>query len=176
MRPAEEVFTRAKPTLTEAEMLKADPLRNFDASSLVTTTASLPAPPSARKPPRPVKASTSNFVKPTWECPTDGPRIKGSSGKTELRRFDWDAVFRNGSEWSFEEVRAKARGLHGKEWKGDIKNWELQWHSAGCVLLPFANDSELTGSVDAQSSREEGQDAIANGQYEACRRRHYGDV
>jgi hypothetical protein len=52
--------------------------------------------------------------------------------------FDWKAVMKDGDEWSFEEVRARARGLYHKEWK-DVKDWELNWHYPGCEWLAFGD-------------------------------------
>ena len=72
-----------------------------------------------------------------WECPTDGAEIKDAKGKTERRMFAWDAVFRGQEEWSFEEIRAKERGMFGKEWRGDIKSWERAWHEPGCECSPM---------------------------------------
>ena len=69
-----------------------------------------------------------------WECPTDGPEVKDAKGKTERRMFAWDAVFKGGEEWSFEEVRARQRGVLRKEYRGDVKGWETQWHEPGCKL------------------------------------------
>ncbi|WVR09655.1 hypothetical protein IAU60_006729 [Kwoniella sp. DSM 27419] len=129
VRAADEVFSRAKQPPSEAELLKSDPLRHYDTSALSTTIPSLPAPPSARKPPKPTKAAP--FVMQPWECPKDGQEIVGTGGKVERRMFDWDSVFKNGDEWSFEEVRARQRGLLGKEWKGEIKAWERSWHAPG---------------------------------------------
>lgn len=117
--------------MTEAELLKTDPLRHYDTSSVSTTVPSIPAPPSARKPPRPTKASSS-FTPTPWSCPNDGPVVKDARGKTEKRMFDWNGVFKGGEEWSFEEVRARGRGLLGKEWKGEVKEWETRWHMPGC--------------------------------------------
>ncbi|WWC91964.1 uncharacterized protein L201_006917 [Kwoniella dendrophila CBS 6074] len=130
IRAAEEVFVRQRQPPTEAELLKSDPLRHYDTSDLPTTIPSLPAPPSARKPPKPTKSS-SHFVPKPWECPRDGPEIKSATGKTERRMFDWNAVFKNNDEWSLEEVRARQRGLLGKEWKGEVKDWERAWHQPG---------------------------------------------
>jgi checkpoint serine/threonine-protein kinase len=50
----------------------------------------------------------------------------------EKRMMNWDAVFKNGDEWSFEEIRARERGLLGKAWRGDVKEWESTWHLPGC--------------------------------------------
>jgi checkpoint serine/threonine-protein kinase len=50
----------------------------------------------------------------------------------EKRMMNWDAVFKNGDEWSFEEVRARERGLLGKAWREDVKEWESAWHLPGC--------------------------------------------
>jgi checkpoint serine/threonine-protein kinase len=66
-----------------------------------------------------------------WECPTDGPMVRTATGKVEVRKFDWDNVYKGGEEWSFEEVRARTRGLMGKEWRGNVKGWERAWHKPG---------------------------------------------
>ncbi|WVQ94967.1 hypothetical protein IAU59_002058 [Kwoniella sp. CBS 9459] len=129
VRAAEEVFTRIQQPPTEAELLKSDPLRHYDTSGLSTVIPSLPGPPPARKAPKPTKAS--HFVMKPWECPKEGPEVKGSNGKIERRVFDWDSVYKGGDEWSFEEIRARQRGLLGKEWRGDVKDWERAWHAPG---------------------------------------------
>ncbi|OCF61498.1 BUB protein kinase [Kwoniella mangroviensis CBS 10435] len=132
IRSADEVFVRQKQPPTEAELLKSDPLRHYDTSELSTALPSLPAPPSARKPPKPAKASSSSrFVMQAWECPRDGPDTRNAAGKVERRMFDWNAVYKNGDEWSFEEIRARQRGLLGREWKGEVKEWERSWHNPG---------------------------------------------
>ncbi|KAK4686311.1 checkpoint serine/threonine-protein kinase, partial [Tremellales sp. Uapishka_1] len=128
VRAAEDVFSRSKQPLTEAELLKSDPLRHYDTSSVSTSLPSLPAAPVTRKPHKPHK---SHFVMQPWECPTDGPEVKGNGGKVERRMFDWSAVYKGGEEWSFEEVRARQRGLLGKEWRGQIQDWEGTWHMPG---------------------------------------------
>jgi len=112
-------------------MLRHDPLRFFDTSTVPAGIPSLPAPPAARKVPKPSKPSqTISAIK--WECPTDGPEVKDAKGKVQRRMFDWNAVFKGGEEWSFEEIRARQRGLLGKEWRGEVKDWERTWHAAGC--------------------------------------------
>nr|XP_018261155.1 BUB protein kinase [Kwoniella dejecticola CBS 10117]OBR83313.1 BUB protein kinase [Kwoniella dejecticola CBS 10117] len=133
IRSADEVFVRQRQPPTEAELLKSDPLRHYDTSELSTAIPSLPAPPSARKPPRPATASKagSGFVMQPWECPRDGPEIRSAAGKLEKRMFDWNSVFKNGDEWSFEEVRARQRGILGKDWRGEVADWERQWHAPG---------------------------------------------
>ncbi|OCF44535.1 BUB protein kinase [Kwoniella heveanensis CBS 569] len=129
VRAADEVFTRIRQPPTEAELLKTNPLRHYDISELSTAIPSIPAPPSVRKPPRPAK--TSHFVMQPWVCPKEGSEVKSSSGKIERRIFDWDHVYKGDDEWSFEEVRARERGLMGKEWRGEIKDWERAWHVPG---------------------------------------------
>nr|KIR49111.1 BUB protein kinase [Cryptococcus bacillisporus CA1280] len=145
-----EVFSRHKQPPTEAELLKFDPLRHYDTTNLFTDIPSLPAPLSARKPPKPSK-STSSQPAPTkpssstnavrhvmqpWTCPTDGPLITLGNGKKEKRMFNWDLVYKDGEEWSFEEIRAKQRGLYGKEWRGEVQDWERQWHKPGSSSPP----------------------------------------
>ena len=66
-----------------------------------------------------------------WECPTDGPEVKGTGGKIERRMFDWNEVYKGGEEWSFEEIRTRKRGLLGKDW-GELQAWEIEWHKPGC--------------------------------------------
>jgi checkpoint serine/threonine-protein kinase len=73
-----------------------------------------------------------------WECPTDGPEVNGNGGKIERKMMDWNNVYKNGEEWSFEEVRARQRGLLGKEWRGDLKQWESGWHKPGCKCGYYA--------------------------------------
>jgi len=131
---------------SEAEQLKADPLRNFDTSSLSNNLPALPPPPSVRKAPRP----KSHYVMQPWECPKDGPEVKDAKGKVQRRMFDWNATFKNNEEWSFEEVRARQRGLLGKEWRGEVKEWERQWHVPGCEYPMPGMISEPNNSFYAQ--------------------------
>jgi checkpoint serine/threonine-protein kinase len=132
VRSAEEVFTKIRaPALSEADQLKHDPLRNFDTSQMTAALPTLPDAPLARKAPRP-KPQVKGFVIEPWTCPTDGPEVKDPKGKTQKRMFAWDKVFKGGEEWSFEEVRARERGLFGKEWRGEVQAWEREWHAPGC--------------------------------------------
>ncbi|CAK9780273.1 hypothetical protein CC85DRAFT_201541 [Cutaneotrichosporon oleaginosum] len=134
---------RAKAPPSEAEMLRLDPLRNFDVgaiSTLPTVPETRPtalvapaAPTSARKPSKDKKREKRHkFVMEPWTCPTGGAEIVDAKGKRERRMFDWDAVFRGGEEWSFEEVRARQRGLLGKEYK-PVTAWERAWHAGGAT-------------------------------------------
>lgn len=134
VRKADEVFTRVRQRSNETDMLRSNPLQNFDTSAMsssLPTIPSLPAPPVARKVSRP-KSSSSHFVMLPWECPVDGPEVKDAKGKIQRRMFDWSQVFKNQEEWSFEEVRARQRGLLGKEWRGAVQDWERGWHRPGC--------------------------------------------
>jgi checkpoint serine/threonine-protein kinase len=121
--------------MTDAELLRLDPLRHYDTTGVATaafpTTASLPPPPQPRKKPPKVTKQSTAFVKEPWEVPAGGREVQSSSGKTERRMFDWDEVYRNGDEWSFEEVRARKMGLLGKTWRGDVADWEREWHRPG---------------------------------------------
>lgn len=122
---------RPKAPPTEAELLRADPLKNFDTSDVPSTVPqlpTLPAPPSARKPPA-KKHKRDYVVGHAWECPTEGAETL-VNGKKQRRMFDWDATFRGGEEWSFQEVRARKMGLLGKDWK-ELKEWESGWHKPG---------------------------------------------
>lgn len=85
-----------------------------------------------------------------WECPKDGPEVKDAKGKVQRRMFDWNATFKNNEEWSFEEVRARQRGLLGKEWRGEVKEWERQWHVPGCEYPMPGMISEPNNSFYAQ--------------------------
>lgn len=145
---------RAKAPPNEAEMLRFDPLRNFDVGPI---NPNLPVPPptvapaaptSARKPqPKSREArekergerkdkekrrERSKYVMEPWTCPTDGPEVRDAKGKLERRMFDWDAVFKGGEEYSFEEVRARQRGLLGKQYK-PVADWEREWHAGGAT-------------------------------------------
>ncbi|ORX40462.1 hypothetical protein BD324DRAFT_574984 [Kockovaella imperatae] len=130
VRSADEVFSRQRASQSEAEMLKANPLRFHDTSAVSTAIPSLPAPPSACKAPR-ARVESSTFVMMPWKRPSDGPEIKDAKGKTERRMFPWDAVYKGGEEWCFEEVRARQRGILGKEYRKDVQEWEMQWHEPG---------------------------------------------
>lgn len=139
VRPAENVFSRARQPPTEAELIKSDPLRYYNLTSAPSTdlpAPSMPPPPSARKAPRPKASGSSGFRPTQWELPTDGKETKDSKGRIKERRmFDWDQVYKHDEEWSFEEVRARQRGLLGKEWRGEVQAWERAWHAPGCENL-----------------------------------------
>lgn len=122
--------------MTEAELLRADPLRHYDTSDISNEIPTIPAPAPSRKPSHKPRSKDKAFVPTQWELPTDGPLIKDAKGKSERRMFNWDAVYKNGEEWSFEEVRARERGLLGKQWRGDVQDWERGWHVAGCEHIP----------------------------------------
>ena len=136
VKPAEEHLLRIRAPQSEAELLKHDPLRNFDLSGMkAVEPPTLPPPPQVkevktRKSSKAVARPAEELGRP-WTVPTDGPEIKDPKGKTQRRMFDWDAVYKNAEEWSFEEIRARQRGLLGKEWKGEVQDWERQWHSPG---------------------------------------------
>lgn len=69
----------------------------------------------------------------TWAVPSDGPELKDSKGRVKERRmFDWEQVYKHEDEWSFAEIRARQRGLLGKSWRGEVKEWETTWHAPGC--------------------------------------------
>ena len=104
--------------------------------------------------------------------------IKDSKGKMEKRMLDWDAVFKNGQEWSFEEVRARERGLLGKEWRGAVKDWETSWHLPGCESGRkfLSSEGMLTTSVHAQSFTQGQKDAVTDCQYQARKPRRHGHV
>ncbi|WVQ78936.1 hypothetical protein IAT38_001028 [Cryptococcus sp. DSM 104549] len=150
-----DVFSRHRQPPTEAEMLKSNPLRHYDTSGLSTAVPSLPAPPSARKPLRSTKtpaaapappsvpapttsapAQTGRYIMQPWAPPTDGPEVKLANGKVERRMFKWDAVYKDGEEWSEREIRAKKMGLWGKEWRGKVQAWEREWHKPGSTTPP----------------------------------------
>ena len=75
--------------------------------------------------------TSSHFVMQPWACPADGQEIVDAKGKIERRMFPWDAVFKSDEEWSFEELRARQRGILGKEYRKDVQEWERAWHEPG---------------------------------------------
>lgn len=94
----------------------------------------------------------------------------------ERRMFDWDSVYKGGEEWSFEEVRARQRGLMGKEWRNEVKEWEILWHVPGCECALHDRQSDLTtASFHTKESKDKGY-AISHGQYEARERGGSSDV
>lgn len=177
VRPAsEEVFSRIRTIpMSEAEMLKYDPLRNFDTSQVSSSVPSLPVAPVSRRAPRPKSSHKSAFE--PWVCPSDGPEVLNEKGKTQKRMFVWDKVFKNGEEWSFEEVRARERGLLGREWKGEVKDWERSWHAPGCESSLLLDPRPcLIFSVDAKERGQGEEAAIAYCQHEASQRGSCHDV
>lgn len=122
---------RAKAPLSEAEQLRDDPLKNYDTSNVSKSVPTLPPPPSVRKPAPKKKREPAHVMQP-WVCPTGGPERPTAKGKIERCMFDWDATFKGGEEWSFQEVRAKEMGLFGREWK-PLKAWEKGWHKPGAT-------------------------------------------
>lgn len=75
------------------------------------------------------------------------------NGKKEKRMFNWDLVYKDGEEWSFEEIRAKQRGLYGKEWRGEVQEWESQWHKPGCesLLCDLSVSNSITSFFASQA-------------------------
>lgn len=126
------LLIRAKAPLSEAELLRDDPLKNYDTSSIPNAVPSLPPPPTSARKPAPKKRREPAHVMQPWVCPTGGPERPTAKGKIERCMFDWDATFKGGEEWSFQEVRAKKLGLFGREWK-PLKNWEKGWHKPGAT-------------------------------------------
>ncbi|CED82687.1 protein kinase [Phaffia rhodozyma] len=122
--------------LPEWKALSRDPLRNMrstpaPSSSRYAVGPSAPAPapvpapvsipstmPSTTQSRKPslktvVGSSTgylSRFTK--WEVP-DRTAPLNKAGKPESRKFCWDEVYRDGKEWTFEEIRARRMGLLG---------------------------------------------------------------
>lgn len=134
---------RAKAPLSEAEQLRDDPLKNYDTSNVSKSVPTLPPPPpSARKPTHKKKREPAHVMEP-WVCPTGGPERPTAKGKMERVMFDWDATFKGGEEWSFQEVRAKKLGLFGKEWK-PLKDWEKGWHKPGATT-PVKEEPKKAG-------------------------------
>lgn len=129
--PATDVI-RASGPASEAELLRNDPLRHYDTTAAaVPPPATLPSlPASVRKPAPKKRVPSGKHVMLPWDCPTGGPETKLPNGKTERRMFDWDATFKGGEEWSFQEVRARKLGLLGQDWK-PLKEWERSWHAPG---------------------------------------------
>lgn len=123
---------RAKAPLSEAEQLRDDPLKNYDTSNVSKSVPTLPPPPPSARKPAPKKKREPAHVMQPWVCPTGGPERPTAKGKIERCMFDWDATFKGGEEWSFQEVRAKKLGLFGREWK-PLKDWEKGWHKPGAM-------------------------------------------
>lgn len=140
VRPAastEEVFGRRQPS-SEAELLRADPLRHYNLSaqdkpspgaSLPTVTIPTPSRPKAAPASRTAEAAAPG-VGLAWTVPEGGRDVAGKNGKVERRMFEWDEVFKHGEEWSFEEVRARRIGLI-KIAQTEVREWEAAWHSPG---------------------------------------------
>lgn len=103
---------------SDAERLRSDPLKNFSQSShgfsAPNTSQQIISAPGATP----------------WSVPNEGREVPGKNGKIERRMFEWDEVFKNGEEWSFEEIRARRAGLLGDAGK-DVREWERQWHAPG---------------------------------------------
>lgn len=123
---------RSKAPLSEAELLRDDPLKNYDTSNVSKTVPTLPPPPTSARKPAPKKRREAAHVMQPWVCPTGGPERPTAKGKIERCMFDWDATFKGGEEWSFQEVRAKKLGLFGRDWK-PLKDWEKSWHGPGAT-------------------------------------------
>ena len=137
-RPADDLFSKGRQITSDADLIKADPLRFYDLSAAVPAPApvSLPAPPSARKPPRPAPTAQSyNITKMSewdaWKSTVDV--VDERTGKMSRRKFDVEQVYKNKEEWSFNEIRARQRGLLGRDWRGEVQDWERAWHAPGCA-------------------------------------------
>jgi checkpoint serine/threonine-protein kinase len=124
--------------MTTAEQLRLDPLRYYDTSGLPSSafpsSTSLPPPPQPRKKAPKIAKQSAAFVKEPWEVPAGGREVQTSAGKTERRMFDWDEVHRNGDEWSFEEVRARKRGLLGRSWRGEVAGGMCIVRDSSCLI------------------------------------------
>lgn len=138
MRSADEQFSRGRMTPHEAEALRADPLRFYDLPATATSNElppapALPKPRSASGSRNGSKASSSSTTMGApWSMPDEGRDVPGKNGKTERRMIEWDQVFRDGDEWSFEEIRARRAGLarSGRVAKA-VDDWERNWHQPG---------------------------------------------
>lgn len=122
-----------------ADSIRSDPLRNFgkDAKKVA---------PDGKKSSK-TKLSSSK-PKLTAAANTDeGQEVIGKNGKIERRMFQWDQVFRNGTEYCFEELRAASMGLGNSSSSGwgakDVRDWELEWHTPTSKSIP-ASDRNST--------------------------------
>jgi hypothetical protein len=109
---------------SDAEMLRSDPLKNFAQNASIPHAASSSTHSSTGPSTAPAPGATA------WSVPNEGREVPGKNGKIERRMFEWDEVFRNGEEWSFEEIRARRSGLLGSVGK-EVRDWEKQWHAPG---------------------------------------------
>lgn len=142
MRSADEQFSRGRMTPHEAEALRADPLRFYDLPAGATAASNdlppAPAMPKIRSVSGSKKASSSASASSStpsgaaWTMPEEGRDVPGKNGKVERRMIEWDQVFRDGDEWSFEEIRARRAGLarSGRVLKA-VEDWERNWHQPG---------------------------------------------
>ncbi|KAJ9104483.1 hypothetical protein QFC21_001979 [Naganishia friedmannii] len=117
---ASDFISKGNMSHSDAERLRSDPLKNFGQSSHVSGDPS---------------TSQTILLAPgagPWSVPNEGREVPGKNGKIERRMFEWDEVFKNGEEWSFEEIRARRAGLLGAAGK-DVRDWEKQWHAPGAT-------------------------------------------
>lgn len=84
------------------------------------------------------KSSSSRLKTPT-NTGDEGQEVVGKGGKIERRMFVWDEVFRDGTEFCFEEIRAGRMGLAQGSSSGwgakEVRDWEMEWHTPTRELL-----------------------------------------
>lgn len=125
-----DLFQRGNMSHSDAEMLRSDPLKNFAHSAASSSSNSVAG-----------QSKTAAPGATAWSVPNEGREVPGKNGKIERRMFEWDEVFRNGEEWSFEEIRARRAGLLGSVGR-EVRDWEMQWHAPGGQSgLPIARPS-----------------------------------
>lgn len=126
-------FAKPLPPTFVADSIRADPLKNF------STKESKKASSSSEKKSSKSKSSSSRSKTPvSTNTGDEGQEVVGKGGKIERRMFQWDEVYRNGTEFCFEEIRAARMGLGSGSSSGwgakEVRDWELEWHTPMCEL------------------------------------------
>ncbi|KAJ9111395.1 hypothetical protein QFC19_001164 [Naganishia cerealis] len=126
-----DFMTRGSVSNSDAEQLRSDPLKNF------AQTSQTPGVPPIAEIGKKLSTGQQHVSAPgatPWSVPNEGKEVPGKNGKIERRMFEWDEVFKNDEEWSFEEIRARKAGLLGNVGK-EVREWERQWHAPGVILM-----------------------------------------
>lgn len=128
-------FVKPLPPTFVADSIRSDPLKNFgkDTKKVASDGKKSSKTKSSSLKTRPVAAANTD----------EGQEVIGKNGKIERRMFQWDQVFRNGTEYCFEELRAASMGLGDSSSSGwgakDVRDWELEWHTPTSRFMSTVN-------------------------------------
>ncbi|EJU04893.1 hypothetical protein DACRYDRAFT_114215 [Dacryopinax primogenitus] len=160
--PPEDVFSRSlKPS--EDQLLRQDPFKNFSptpspaARPALFTSISQPKARVDSRPTQPVSEGSHTFRetrnpnKPFVPQQATRKLVPGvsKSGKGEAIRIDLLQMYKDGVEWSLDEMRARRRGMLGKTWEDEPISTISD--SKDDILEPLKDDPE---SAPKEAERE----------------------